>query len=176
MGLRAAIEAHLEHIVFVVAAHEVILEVEPPIGRAHLGSDPIVGHRQQRCADPRARASCAVTSVRRAPSASPFVRTMCVAKSRSPSRNHVSSPYLREHLSADQVSSRTPQPVSSLAKPRQRVHDRVKVGRDVQAMKLEIVAGVDDDAQPDRIAQLGKAVGHARTAETAGEHDDIRGH
>ena len=45
------------------------------------------------------------------------------------------------------VSPSMPQPHSRLSMPGERVHDRVVVGHDEQAVALEVVAGVDDDRQ-----------------------------
>ena len=65
---------------------------------------------------------------------------MCVARSRSPSRNQVSSRYRSSIAAAENVSSRMPQPWAAVVEPGQRVHDRVVVGADEQPVALEVVA------------------------------------
>ena len=58
-----------------------------------------------------------VTWVSVSPLASRRVRSRCVARSRSPRRNQVSAPRASSPAMQDQVSSRQPQPVSSLTTP-----------------------------------------------------------
>ena len=86
-------EADLADVGRLAEPDEVVLEVEPAVVGPDLGPDGLVGHRQDRGRRRRASAGGRRrTSVRRPPRRSRSVRTMCVARSRSPSRNQPSSP------------------------------------------------------------------------------------
>ena len=54
----------------------------------------------------------------------------------------------------------------------ERVEHRVQVGRDVQPVRLEVVADVADDRDRRRIDHLDQALEEACAADTAGEHRD----
>ena len=92
-GVLDAREADVADVGLLVAADEVVLELEPAVVGQDLGPDrPRRSSAGSRAATPRARWRSRATSVGRSPRRSRAVRTMCVARSRSPSRNHVSSP------------------------------------------------------------------------------------
>ena len=118
-----------------------------------LRADRVVGHRQQRAPGrPAPPARRAVTSVSRSPASSACVRTRWVARSRSPSPNQVGAPYALQHL-LGRPGLVAHAPAGRLVGPaRQGVHDRVQVGRDAQAVELQVIAGVDDDRQVQRHA------------------------
>ena len=64
-----------------------------------------------------------------------------------------------------------PQPWLAVVEPGQRVHDRVVVGADEEAVALQVVGRVDDDRQlvaDDRL-ETGREL---RPADAAGERDD----
>ena len=57
--------------------------------------------------------------------------------------------------------------------PGEHVHDRVVVGHHEQAVAVDVVARVDDDAQLARLEDLLEPVGELRPARAAGEDDDV---
>jgi hypothetical protein len=86
-------EADLADLGRLAKPDEVLLELEPAVVGPDLASDRLVGHRQDRA--PRSRARAGARARPRSagrPRGALGPRTMCVARSRSPSRNHVSSP------------------------------------------------------------------------------------
>ena len=73
-------------------------------------------------------------------------RRTCVARSASPIRNQVSSPYRSSCAMAVYVSPATPHPCSRFGEAGEGVQDRVEVRADEQAEVLGVVADVDDHA------------------------------
>ena len=125
-----------------------------------------------RTATPSAAASCFVTCVSVAPLRSRWVRSTCIARSRSPSRNHVSPPSFSSACMNCHVSPRRPQPVSVFDSPDERVHQRVDVGRYVQSEVFEVVAGVDDERELVGGEVLRQAERELRAADAARDRDE----
>ncbi len=75
------------------------------------------------------------------------------------------------------VSPSMPQPRSDRREAGERVEDGVEVGRDVQAVELVVVAGVDDDGEVVAGDHAGEAAQEAGGADAAGQHRDrsVRG-
>ena len=85
------------------------------------------------------------------------VRCACVARSASPTVNHVGSPRRSNIACALSVSPRMPQPRSASTRPGQRVEQRVDVGADVEPVDLDVVADVGDDRELDRPAERARS-------------------
>ena len=130
------------------SAHEIILEIEPCSrvvrSRVRTGSS-LIG--SMRVAMPSRRRKSGMIADRLSPARSRRVRSTCVARSPSPRRNQVSPPSVakRRHERPGLVA---PAPAGlGIVEPRERVEQRVEIGRDRQAEMLEIVAGVGDHGQ-----------------------------
>ncbi len=124
--------------------HEVVLELQPAVGRAQLRAHRVVGHGQQPRGDAEARREL-VGDLGQAPSLAQELRAAHVGghvpvAQREPRLSPVAAKHLRAgpglvaHAPAGLVVGKTGQ----------RVHDRVQVRRDREAVELEVVAGVDD--------------------------------
>ena len=96
---------------------------------------------------------------------------MCVAISLSPRLNHTSPPSLSNCCKTVNVSPRIPHPLHGVTQTRERIHDRIEVGGNIEAMEDEIVGGVADDGQLGGIDFVAKAFNQLSTARAAGEND-----
>ena len=135
IGVRAgrfdAGEFDFPHHRLAAQAHEIILEIEPgspppcppplaeegeaePRTRVRTGSSDI---GKSRVAMPRRRRKSSITAERLSPDLRRRVRSTWVARSPSPSRNHVSPPSASNAAIKVQVSPRRPQPSSGLSWP-----------------------------------------------------------
>ena len=154
-----AVEADLEHVIGVVALDEVVLEVEPAICRPDLGPDAVVGHGQQRGADaqrPRHQPGHRGQAVAHAqPRRAADVRAQVAIAEAEPGGRAIALEHRRR---VPGLVAHAPASVV-VGQPGERVHDRVEVRRDMQAVELEVVAGIDDDAQrePGRRATRSRA-------------------
>ena len=115
----------------------------------------------------RRRSSIAAVSV--APAARRRARARQIARSSSPSLNQTSSPSRRSaSITRERVAAQAP---AALVDPvREPERDQVRVGRDVTAVDLDVVArvGDDDELGADDVEH---AAGELRPAGAAGDDD-----
>ena len=122
---------------------------------------------------PNAAASRAVTLESGSPMRSACVRTRCRPRSRSPSWNHASPPSVATLSSARQRLAGASPAACFVVGARERVEDRVEVGRDVQPEHLDVVADVADDGDVRRRRRVDDALHEARAADAAREDDEL---
>ncbi len=142
---------------------------EPVRTHVRTGSSLIGSTRERTPIAPFSRASAAVGE---RPSASMRARSMHQARSRSPRLNQTSTPSSRSASITAKLSPRRPQPRSSISVG-QPEGDEVGVGRDVRAVDLDVVAGVDDRGQTLGAGDVGEPARELGAAGAAGEDHDV---
>ena len=101
------------------------------------------------------------------------MRTRWRPRSRSPSLNQSSPPHVVDRLERPPALLRAPPPAHLVCEPGERVQDRVEVWRDVEPEHLDVVADVPDDRQLTRLEHVLQPAREARSADSAGEEDDL---
>ena len=157
----------------VPAVDEVLLEVEPAVGRADLGAHLVVGHRQDRGRDAERcrQGACHVGRPLAAPEplgAHEVGGKVAVAEAEPgvlASRG--------ERLDHGPALAREPPAALLVIEAGQRVGDGVVVRPDLEAVPFEVVARVDDDGQVGPHDGL-QPVRQLRAADASGQLDDPR--
>ena len=135
------------------------------------GADGLVAHRQHAGGDAERRAQRVERLRQPLAGAQPRARrSRQISRSSSPRLNQTSSPRARSRSMAWNVSPSRPQPRASMRSASQN-SDQVRVGGDVGAVDLDVVAGVghDDQLVADDVEHPAREL---RAAGAAGEDDD----
>ena len=143
--LLRAVEGELAHRGTALEADEIILEIEPPVIRSQSGAQPIVGRRQHAGTDAEAAAEVGGDGGEGLARLEPARALEMNGKVAIAKAEPVLAAERGERL---HERPRLVAPAPSelrVVEAGERVHQRVGVGRDMQAEMLEIVADIGDD-------------------------------
>ncbi len=174
-GVRLALEADAVDLVAVAAGDEPLLEGEAPRGRVEPGSEPIVGGRQDRRLDPESPREPGRDGGERLAGAQRLRPDEVEAEIAVAEPEPVLAAERRDR--AERLPGLAgPAPASLLVvQAGEGVEDAVEIGRDRHPEHLEVVADVADDGEIRAARHVDEAAGEARSADAAGEEDDLHG-
>ena len=169
------VEPELDHVGLLAAVDEVLLELQPAVGRVDLGRDGRVRHRQDPGRDPMRRlepeADLGEPAGRPQPRGPRDVERQVAVAEPEPRLLAVRGQLVHRGVG---VALDAPAP-GHLLDAREVVQDRVVVGHHEQPVADAVVAGVDDDVEP--VPDVGlEPLGQLRAADAAGEGDDPARH